>query len=318
MTLVALRTAIVSSIEVNVSAFNQVEEHGGSFNKQELQRCATKAPACFVAVLGGPVTRDSTQAVIQANVGAFIVTRGSSGTKRDAAVLSLVESVVGLAVENKWAYAHAKAPTDIRVDNLYSGDIDAKGVALWSVSWSQQADVDIYDVDSLDDFHTTYFDHDLADRDGQVEAEGMVQLQGSFMAAYGQMNVTSSAATNCGTPDTYVKAAGTTELNLYSDVDMPTNNRLRHTGTVAKPFLSTASVSVDVDTSCKVTLAFAKNGTVDTDSEIEQEIVAGDPQAFSLKHLVSLDENDYLEVWVKASLAAGVTLTKANFVLAAT
>lgn len=319
MSLVALRAAVVGHIAESVTAFRTVQAHGGSFNREELARIALQSPACLVAVMGGELERHAGQPVATPTIFAFIVTRGSSAEKRDEAALVLVEAVAGLVVNNGWDYADAQAPDNMRIENLYSGDIDKQGIALWSVSWQQQTDIGVYDDSDLGYLHQVHAEWDLVPADGQIDAEQTIQLTGDFMSAYGNLNIGTPAATSIGTPDTYVKAAGTFALNLYKDMDMPVTGRLRHTGTVAKPFLATASVSVTVGTDAKVTLAFAKGGVVDTDSEIEQECtVAGGAEAFSLKHIFSLDENEYVEIWIKADTAIAATLTKADLVLAAT
>ncbi len=322
MSIAGLRAAVIADLEANVSGFQVFGGYGGTFNRDELKRIALKSPACLVSVLGGTVQREGGEPTCNLTMSAFIITRGTSQQLRDEDVLVLVEPVAARVARNGWKYECSRAPEGVRIDNLYTGEIDKLGVALWSVTWIQRLDIDVFDPDAepLADFHTLYFDTDLAPRDGVIEAEGLVVLGGEFMSAYGQAHIDTPSATAIATADTYVKASGSTTLKLADDVDMPVDNRLRHTGPVAKPFLATASFSVTVDQDAKVTLCFAKGGTPDTDSEVEQEItVAGGAEAFSLKHIVSLDQNEYIEVWVKSDAGPmGVTLTKANVVLAAT
>ena len=204
------------------------------------------------------------------------------------------------------------------IRNLYSGLIDREGVALWSVTWSQYADLNIFDAEGLDDLKSVQLDWDLAPADGVIDSQQIVYLWSELMSAYGNLNVSSSAATAVAVAGTYVKAAGTTALNLSSDMDMPQVNRLRHTGTVAKPFFVSASASVLVSADAKVTLALAKNGTVDEHTAIEQKCtLAGGAEAFSIKSLVSLDENDYVEVWLTADNTVNVTLEKLHLIAAA-
>lgn len=319
MTLVALRTSVIDYLTANMPQFKTVQAHGGKFNREELKRIAMKSPAALVSVLGGGLQRESTQAVGEMALTVFIVTRDTSSTKRGEDVLTLAETVAGHVMDNAWDYAEATAPKNGRIDNLYTGKIDRDGVALWSVSWRQRADLAIFDHTALPDFHTLYVDADLAPADGVIDAQQVIRVGGEFMSAYGHMSVSTAVATAIATPATYVKAAGTTELKLAGDMDMPATNRLRHTGTIEKPMLATASLSVTVSADAKVTLAFAKNGVVDTDTAIEQEVtLAGGAEAFSLKSIASLAANEYLEIWVTADAAVNVTITKASVVLAAT
>ena len=139
------------------------------------------------------------------------------------------------------------------------------------------------------------------------------------MSAYGHMYTSTPVATAIAVIDTYQKAAGTTTLKLADDVDMPVTGRLRHIGVVAKPMLVTGDCSVQVDGDALVTLALAKDGVVDEDTRVEEQLtVAGGVETMSLKGVMSLDENEYAEIWVKADDTVNVTLTTANVVLAAT
>lgn len=63
----------------------------------------------------------------------------------------------------------------LRSDNLYSGSIDKLGIAIWSVTWSQQWYLDVpLDLNSLDDFRTFGFKGEI--KDGTPSIEGDVSL----------------------------------------------------------------------------------------------------------------------------------------------
>lgn len=321
MSIRALRDSIVSTIETQFPAFNTVKSHGGRFDQQELMRYGLRSPAALVTVIGtrGKATSHAGQATATIQFACYIVAVGQSDNPKDSEVLDLVELITAAAVNNLWAYSDAQAPKDTRMDNLYTGTIDNKGVALWAVLWTQLVDLAVFDVGTLDDFNQMNTDFDLAPADGVIDAQGELILQGAFMSAYGQLSISASVATSIDVAGTYQKAAGTTLLANAADVDSPVNGRLRHTGTVSKPFLVTAGVSVTVSGDAKVTLAIAKGGVVDETTEIEQEVtLAGGAEAFSLRDIASLNANEYVEVWVKADDTINVTLTKMNIVAAAT
>ena len=319
MTLVTLRQAIIDSIEANIPAFKSVQAHGGSFNLPELERVSMKSPTCLVAIMGGVIERQTTVAVATPAIYAFVVTRGTSQEKRDEAALVLAEAVATMVINNEWDVECTQAPTGVRMENLYSGKIDAKGVALWVVNWSQKSDLAGLDTSAFPYLHTIAADYDLAPVDGVIDFEQLIQLGGEPMSVYGQLYVSTAVATAIAVPDTYQKVAGTTTLKLNDGVDMPENMRLRHTGTVAKPFQVRSPISVEVASNSKVTFALAKNGVVDANTEVEQDIVAlAGAEAFSVDGLFSLDANDYIELWVKCDLAINVTVTKGNILLGAT
>lgn len=323
--LVDLRTAIVASIDTNVAAFRTVRAHGGKLTADEIKAYATRQPACLVACLGGPTTREAGQPVMNAIFVAGIITTGTSQTARDAAGLILGESVTALAARNSWGYTHAKAPTNVRLENFYHRDVDRLGVSLFIVSWQQRVDIDIQDVDTisgLSDFNRHVDSWDLAPIDGVIEMQSDVWLNGTFMSAYGQLYVSSPAATSIAVAGTYQKAAGTTVLSttpIAVDMSMPVVNRLNHDGTAAKPFAVSGKVSVTVSADAKVSIALAKGGVVNTDTIIEEEVtLAGGAEAIPVQGIFSLDEDEYIEVWVTADDTVNVTLTKMTLVAVAT
>jgi len=66
-------------------------------------------------------------------------------------------------------------PSSVRADNLYNGAIDQLGVAIWSVTWSQQWYIDEeIDLSTLDDFITFGLKGVIAE--GSPEIEGEVKL----------------------------------------------------------------------------------------------------------------------------------------------
>lgn len=319
MTILGLRNAIISSIDAEIPAFVSVKEHGGNLNATEIKRISTKSPAALVSVLGGDGKLEGGLAVGSMAITVFIITRGSSDNKRESDVITLAESVFHEAAHNAWDYEDAQAPMNIKMRNLYNSALDGLGVALWGVAWTQKADAAKFDITTLDEFHTADTKIDLVPADGFMESESLVTVGGEFMSAYGHIYISTAAATPMVASDTYYKAAGSTTLKLSSDCDMPVDGRIRHIGTVSKPFLATASIAVQVSADALVTLALAKNGVVDEDTAIKQEVtLAGGAEALSLKGIMSLDENEYAEVWVKADSTVDVTLSKLNLAIVAT
>ncbi len=320
MSIGGLTSAIVSSLDTEIAALRSVKTHGGQFNVQELRRVAVYAPAALVTVSNGDVTRHAgSTGVGTLTIDVFVVTGGTSAVGRDDGALLLVQSIVGLAVRNDWAYADAGPPKAIKFRNLYSGQLDSKGVALWAVRWQQDVEIDAPTIDDLDELRSLYINTDLADKDGVVEDQQIIQLQGTLMSAYGQIYVSSSAATSIAVADTYQKAAGTTTLLRADGFDMPANGRLRHTDDVTRPVAIEVPASVSVDSDAKVTLTLAVNGVPVEEAEVEEELTsAGGAESMVVKAIVELGENDYVEPWVKADSTVNVTLTKVNVVAVAT
>lgn len=323
MSLVAIRSAIVDAIEAGVPTFASVAAHGGKFSAIEVRRVASKSPACMVAVIGiKNIERQGGMAVGQVQFGAFVATQGTSTVQRDASALILSEAIIGLAATNAWDYADAKAPQGMRADNLFSGTVDKLAVALWAVFWTQEMDLSPMtqeEMDAIDDFHRLHVDTDLAPMDGVIEDEQDIWLHGTLMSAYGQLYVSSAAATGIAAADTFQKANGTTTLHKYDGMDMPVDNRLRHTDAVTRPMLVQVKASISVSTDAEVQLAVAKNGTVIDESSVAEDLAAADgAEAMACDAIIELGENDYIEAWVTADDTVSVTLEKMTMVAVAT
>lgn len=315
-TLLSMRSAIVSEITSEIPAFKSVAAFGGEFGLEDLLRYATKSPAARVGCMGFRSSYEAGEYVLDVDWVIAIVTRDTA-TKRGDQLLTLAQAINKVVTANDWG-CDAKAPDGITGRNMFSGTLDKQGVALWVTAWTQRLEVDEYDLSTLDDFDTLYAKYDLWPIDGVVEAEDRIDLRGTWMSAYGQIYISSAIATSIAVAGTYQKAAGTTTIGDYSGMDMPVTGRLRHTGTVSKPFMVHANLSVTVSSDAKVTLALAKNGVVDANTAVEHEIAAAsDPVAFGLNDIVSLDENDYVEVWATADDTVNVTVTKMNLIAGA-
>jgi phage gp37-like protein len=317
MSLALFRDAIVAKIKTDLPTLRTCQAHGGRFDLGELSRWAMQSPAVIVSVLGGAVEREGGANVINTKVVAFVITPGSSVSHRDIAVMSIVDSLVAMVCQNSWNYEDAQAPQNMSAENLYSGDLDKTGVALWAVTWDQRLDVGILDEETLDDFKTNYVKWDLSPADGVMDAEDNIEPQGMFMTTQGNLHISTAVATAIGAISVYQKLAGTTELDVSTNVDMPFNNRLRYLGTITRPFIVDAAISISTAVDAKITIAIAKNGTVDTESEIEQNVtIAQGVAVFSVKNIVSLAHDDYVELWIKATQTGNVTATKAKFTIA--
>ena len=141
------------------------------------------------------------------------------------------------------------------------------------------------------------------------------------MASYGSMYVSASATTVVTTTGTAVKANGTTVAGPLKDFTMPANNRLQYTGASTKVMYVHADCSTsksDVGTDY-LELVFAKNGTAITGPDIRRDLAAGSViGASSESWLVSMDPNDYIELFVDRENADGndtVTVEHMTFVI---
>ncbi len=134
----ALLESIAARLHEAFPALKACEVHDGRFDLPELRRIATRTPAMFTACLGvdqvaNPGTEQADATLLLA---IYIVTANAAGLSRGAAARALSEAVLQLVQGERWGGGTGEA-AELRAENLYSGDIDKTGVALWGISWQQ-------------------------------------------------------------------------------------------------------------------------------------------------------------------------------------
>jgi len=318
MTINTQLLAIVAKLDSDVAALISAEAFGGELTPDDIRRYAVKAPAARVGCLGfEDLALESGHYALDLQWIIVLVTRDAA-VRRGPQMLGLVVDAAKVVAANDWGMETGR-PKNVRARNLFSGDVDKHGLAVWAITWTQRLDLADLDTSTLDDFLRVHSDWDTAPLDGVVDIEGMLHLGGTLMSAYGELTVTTAVATAIAVADTYQKAAGTMTLGSALDMDAPVNGRLRHAGTVSKPFLATVNASVTVASDATVTLAIAKNGMPDETLEIEQKMTtAQGAGSFSITGIFDLNEDDYLEVWAKADDTISLTTTKLAMVAVAT
>lgn len=111
-----------------------------------------------------------------------------------------------------------------------------------------------------------------------------------------------STATTIGTAGSYVKALGTSTLTPESHhFDMPSNNRLRYTGTKTKMFhvAFTISYKISSGNNQEVRMKIYKNGSDITASLIKDTMRnSSDVNSSAIHVMVSMAQNDYLELYL--------------------
>ena len=124
--------------------------------------------------------------------------------------------------------------------------------------------------------------------------------------AYGGMYISSSAVTTLASA-TPLKAAGTTTsmgLNSFTH----SNNRLTYTGAATRVFSVVATLSVSAASAETMTFFIYKNGSFLTGAEIDRKASNNDIGAVAIAALISLAEDDYIEVWLESLGGADLTL----------
>ena len=124
----------------------------------------------------------------------------------------------------------------------------------------------------------------------------------STSPAYGSLYWATPAETTVAAVDTPVKASGTTaSVAASSDVTVATTNRLTYTGAPTLSAKVWANITMTAAANNKlVSLHIAKNGSVIASAEMRRTVGTGADYGNMGTHtIVSLAQNDYVEIWVE-------------------
>lgn len=138
----AALTTITEAIAQALGSEIDVQEHPGRFTEEELTKILLKPQSVRVAVEQVPKMDVEGTGLRGATLrfSAVVICADRRGSDRHQAALNIVEQLAALipyAVWNDRARFKAVEPKNITADNLYSGDIRGKGIAMWALSWEQ-------------------------------------------------------------------------------------------------------------------------------------------------------------------------------------
>ncbi len=123
------------------SQTRDVTSHPGRFTETELSRLLTKKTAVRIAIENTQRITVTGQGLREARLlmAAYVICSDTTATPRNESALALTEAIVSLLPFNRFGADNLKPvePGTISADNLYSGEVDRQGIALWGVSWEQ-------------------------------------------------------------------------------------------------------------------------------------------------------------------------------------
>ncbi len=143
--LTTYRQMVLDGIHAAMPELKEVAAHPGRFDLGELKRIAMRAPAVRMAILGGPRIAEQSDERLRVDLACalFVITRDAPGLSRDEAALNITEALIRLISLNQWqitpdAGFGLMLPREVQTENLYSGEVDKRGVALWGIHWRQE------------------------------------------------------------------------------------------------------------------------------------------------------------------------------------
>jgi len=181
MSLLKLREQMRVTLQNGVKDLREVKTHGGRFDEAQLRAWGAHAPCAIVAALSVPtLEKQGGQVVADVEWGVFVVTKDTLSLKRDEAMLVLVPNVLAIVEpEQRWGnFEGAWCPENIKAMNLYGAKLDAMGVALWVVTWTQKQDINIINASDLADFLRVRGDFRLSEDPAVPTAGIQIDLPG--------------------------------------------------------------------------------------------------------------------------------------------
>lgn len=131
--------AIQNDIRVHLPRLSSCAVHDGRWDLAEVKRWSNRTPTALIAWLG--TTRTDTPGVAwtdcEQQLAVTIMTRDQGNLPRGVAARNLVDSLLLYIPRARWGLGGVGQATDLRAQNLYSGQIDKHGVAMWTVMWRQ-------------------------------------------------------------------------------------------------------------------------------------------------------------------------------------
>lgn len=134
--------AVTAAIKDHIAdVCTDVESHPGRFTESELSRISRAPRAVRVAIEDIAETNVSPMGKTQYRLlmAAFVICSDKQGPDRTESAIECVEKVISVLPRNRWNSDNyfPVQEASINAQNLYSGEIEKKGIAMWAVTWSQ-------------------------------------------------------------------------------------------------------------------------------------------------------------------------------------
>lgn len=161
-----------------IEKIQTVERHIGRFDKaDDIKRwMSNRDGGVRIAALRVPQYETVGNRLIgNVNLVAYVFTTDQFGYEKDLRAEVVAGKLVRELMDRSALPTAYGRVENVRSDNLYSGEIDKLGIAIWSVTWSQQWYLDEeIDLSTLDDFITFGLKGEIAD--GAPTIDGEVKL----------------------------------------------------------------------------------------------------------------------------------------------
>ncbi|MDO6747211.1 phage protein Gp37 [Gilvimarinus sp. 1_MG-2023] len=119
-----------------------VETHPGRFTEDEIRHIARAPRAVRVAVediLETKINAMGKRKQHTVAVFAVVICSDQYGADRAQSAIDVVEKLISVIYRNRWNSDDYQAVLDnsISAQNIYSGETERSGIAMWAVTWNQ-------------------------------------------------------------------------------------------------------------------------------------------------------------------------------------
>ncbi|MBA3036772.1 MAG: hypothetical protein FP814_09790 [Desulfobacterium sp.] len=140
-----------------------MKAHPGVLTESDVKTILVNTPTAIrVGCMGIPaIARTDMGVEYTLSWAAYILAQDRAGAPRDETAMTAAVLVAGLVAGNVWGRDDLESPVNITADNLYSGALDNRLIALWAVTWRQAWTPEGMDASTLDDLLRVVVDWDV-------------------------------------------------------------------------------------------------------------------------------------------------------------
>lgn len=135
------RKTIAADIKTVLPDLRECKPHAGRFDLSEIKRLSARTPGVFISVLGIVSSEEigTGETDLELAMASYVLTADTRGLPRDVAAVNLVEALSLRIIGSRWGISGGVHPAGkVKANNLYSGDLDRIGIAMWGISWRQK------------------------------------------------------------------------------------------------------------------------------------------------------------------------------------
>ena len=143
-----LKTHFETVFKTELKLLKSVSIHRGRFTKDELKRVSVNAPSAHIALTGLELLTPHAQGFsdYRMSVAVTIITKDAENKPREIMAQDIIDQMAARLPLTEFGFT--EPIMNIRGQNLYSGEVDKKGVMLWSLTFTQVVRIGKHNIGS--------------------------------------------------------------------------------------------------------------------------------------------------------------------------